>query len=65
MKDLTGRLVGLLFGELSATVLGNPPAPEGLGGYAGGANRWDEALMASMHDENAHRLLDFWGPRRK
>lgn len=65
MKDLTGRIVGFLFRKLSASAIGNPLGLDGPGGHTGTANRWDEALMASITDESARRILEFWGPRWK
>ncbi len=29
------------------------------------ASIWDDALAASMYDENARTFLDHWGPRWK
>lgn len=63
MKDLFKRIARVLSSGLTETAVGDALLTGGSGIRSRFDAVWDEALMASMSDENAHRILDYWGPR--
>jgi hypothetical protein len=63
MKDLPKRIAKFLSLGLSETAAGDASLMDGTGVRSRFDAMWDEALMASMSDENARWLVDHWGPR--
>lgn len=65
MKYLLLLFARLFSSELSTTAAGTTAAIDSTGGPSRCDARWDEALTASMFDENARMYLEHWGPRWK
>lgn len=63
MKYLPKRIARFLSSGRSETAAGAASWMDGTGSRSRFDAMWDDALMASMHDENACRILDYWGPR--
>ena len=63
MKYLPKLIAKILSSGLSEAAAGNSLSLDSGGEHSRFDAKWEEALMASMFDENARRVLDYWGPR--
>lgn len=65
MKHFANRMAAFFSSGHSAPVAGRLSVPAVRDRQCLSASMWDEALAASMCDENARVVLDLWGPRWK
>lgn len=63
MKYLPKLFARFFSSGLYATVASTTPSIDSTGGQSRWDARWDEALTASMFDENARMFLEYWGSR--
>lgn len=65
MKHFANRMGAFFSSGVSAPLAWRASAPNVRERQSLSASLWDEALAASMYDDNARTLLDQWGPRWK
>jgi hypothetical protein len=65
MKYLSKLIARCMSSGHSESVAEDASRVDGRGGRSRPYTMWDEALMASESDENARRILEYWGPRWK